>query len=300
MGKMKGLFAKNKKAAVRSNHSIAEEKEMAKPASSVEKARFTFLIEDAFQASRLEGVMALGNLHGKVKEGDTAYLYQSMKPPVVVTVMGIEIGPRSTVEWAKNQQVGLCLSLPEGVELSKYSVVSNILQQGEVVRNMEVENPRLLGLSMEYQRLHMVQDYFNVLLYELCQSYFVVPFYMDRPPIPSADGSLKFEKDAKVGFPVLQKEGEEKKSVLPVFTDQGALWKWKGAFHKDQPKQIMAIRLPDVIAYVKRGHAGFVLNPFGPVAVYLPAELLVQIEATQVYKEKFGRKEEKPQKETAE
>lgn len=298
MGKRKGLFAKNK--VMSGNAAVTEEKKMTKPVSAAEKERFTFLIEDAFQSSRLEGVMALGNLHGKVKEGDTAYLYQSMKQPVVVKVIGIEIGPRSTVEWAKNQQVGLCLALPEGVELSKYSVVSNILQQGEVVRNMEVENPRLLGLSMEYQRLHTIQDYFNVLLYELCQSYFVVPFYMDRPPLPSADGSLKFEKDAKVGFPVLKKEGEEEKSVLPVFTDQGALWKWKGAFHKDQPKQVMAIRLPDAIAYVKRSHAGIVLNPFGPVAVYLPAELLVQMEATQAYKEKFGMKEEKVQEKMTE
>lgn len=298
MGKMKGLFKKNKKAVAINNSPMPKVKEAPK---SAEKDRFTFLIEDGFNASRLEGVMVLGNLHGKVKEGDTAYLYQSMKQPVVVKIIGIEIGPRSTVEWAKNQQVGLCLEVPEGTELSKYSVISNILQQGEIAPNMEVENPRLLGLSMEYQRLHGMQDYFNVLLYELCQSYFAVPFYMDQPPLPSVDGSLKFGKDAKAGFPVLKKEGEEEKSVLPVFTDQGALWQWKGAFHKDQPKQVMAIRLPDVIAFVKRGHAGMVLNPFGPVAVYIPAELLAQIENTQVYKDKFKIKtEEKKQEEVTE
>lgn len=294
MGKIKELFRKNKKEQPEApKENAAEKRQENEPVRRKTERRFTLLVEDAFKTSRIQGMVVLGMLHGKMREGDTVYLYQSSKPAMKLEVEGIEIGPRKAVNVAQNQQVGLCLDLKEKDAIPRYAVISSISPQ-EAADAAMVENPRLLGLSMEYRRLHASQDYFNILLYELCHARFVVPFYMDRPPLPNPDGTLSFGKDAKAGFPSLKKSGDESKSVFPVFTDGGALWNWKGAFHPDQPKQAAAIRLPEVIRHVKNGHDGMVLNPFGPVPVFLPLDLLEKVEQTDVYRKLSGaEKEEK-------
>lgn len=294
MGKIKELFRKNKKEQPEVSKDTAEEKKQGnEPVRRKTERRFSLLIEDAFQTNRIQGMMVLGMLHGKIREGDTVYLYQSSKPAMKLEVGGIEIGPRKPVNVAQNQQVGLCLDLKEKDAIPRYAVISSISPQ-EAADAAVVENPRLLGLSMEYPRLHTNQDYFNLLLYELCQARFVVPVYMDRPPLPNPDGTLSFGKDAKAGFPSLKTSGDETKSVFPVFTDNGALWNWKEAFHPEQPKQTAAIRLPEVIRHVKNGHDGMVLNPFGPVPVFLPLDLLEKVEQTDVYQKLSGaEKEEK-------
>lgn len=294
MGKIKELFRKNKEEQPgASRENIEKKRQENGPVRKKPERRFTLLVEDAVRPSRVQGTIVIGMLHGKVREGDTIYLYQSSKPAMELVVNGIETGPRKAVNVAQNQQVGLCLDVGEKDAIPRYAVISSISPQDAADTAM-VENPRLLGLSMEYPRLHTNQDYINLLLYELCQARFVVPFYMDRPPLPNPDGTLSFGKDAKVGFPSLRKSGDEARSVFPVFTDGGALWNWKDAFHPEQPKQIAQIRFPEVIRHVKNGNEGMVLNPFGPVPVFLPLDLLEKVEQTDVYRKLSGvEKEEK-------
>ncbi len=294
MGKIKELFRKNKgEQPGASRENIEKKRQENGPVRKKPERRFTLLVEDAVRPSRVQGTIVIGMLHGKVREGDTIYLYQSSKPAMELVVNGIETGPRKAVNVAQNQQVGLCLDVGEKDAIPRYAVISSISPQ-EAADTAMVENPRLLGLSMEYPRLHTNQDYINLLLYELCQARFVVPFYMDQPPLPNPDGTLSFGKDAKVGFPSLRKSGDEARSVFPVFTDGGALWNWKDAFHPEQPKQIAQIRFPEVIRHVKNGNEGMVLNPFGPVPVFLPLDLLEKVEQTDVYRKLSGvEKEEK-------
>ena len=106
---------------------------------------------------------------------------------------------------------------------------------------------------------------------------------MDRPPVPQADGSLAFGEDAFVGFRPLKKADDDSQLVFPAFTDELATMSWKEAFQKDQPKRFATMQLPYLIEYVRKGHAGLVVNPFGPVPVYFPKELLEQVEKSEVY-----------------
>ncbi|MBQ9767130.1 MAG: SseB family protein [Lachnospiraceae bacterium] len=293
MGKLKNIFQKNKG---QSNAPVNKTTEAPKNVKAMERKnerrRFSLLVEDAVEVQRLQGIMVLGTIHGKIKEGDTVYVYQSSKPPMELKVLALETGPRVTAEIAKNQKVGVCLNVEDKELISRYSVLSSVSPR-EVLAGGKaaVENPRLLGLTMEYQRLHETPEYFNLLLYELCYARFAAPFYMDQPPIPSSDGTVRFAPGAKVGIPSLKKSGDETKSVFPVFTDLGAMWNWKDAFHEDQPRQTVVLRLPEVISFASQGHDGIVINAFGPVPVYLPLDLLEQVAQTEMFKKLFEKKE---------
>lgn len=254
--------------------------------------RFTLLVEDAFESSRLQGVMVLGKIYGRIRVGDTVYLYRGEKPTLKLNVLAIENGPRDMTETAKNQKTGICLDLEDLSEIPKYSVICSTPPMETIERDTPIENPRLLGLTMEYKNLYQNPEYFDALVYEVCKARLVVSLYMDQPPVPNPDGTFSFGKGAHIGFPALKKWDDDTKSVFPVFTDWGALYNWKGAFHEGQPKRTVNLRIQDAIAATKNGHAGMVINPFGPATVYFPLELLEQIEQTEGYRKMFQEKEQ--------
>lgn len=245
--------------------------------------RCTLLVEDFFESSRIQGVMVIGNLHGRVREGDTLYMYQQGKPVKEVHVIGIELGPRDVVETARDQQVGLGFDLESIDEVSRYTVFSSVKPvEGEMAIRI-IENPRLFGLMMEYERLYQNSAYMDALLYELCYAKFLIPLYMERPPIPQADGSMTFGKETFVGFHSLKKADDESQVVFPAFTDEVATMTWKEAFQEGQPKRFATMQLPHLMMEVRKGHAGIVINPFGPVPVYFSKELLDQVEQSEVF-----------------
>lgn len=255
--------------------------------------RYSLLAEDIFESSRLQGVMVVGNLHGKLREGDTMYVYQPKKPVMEVHVLKIELGPREEVAMAKDQQVGVCLDIENVEEISKFAVLSNIKPVEEGAEKRAVENPYLVGLTMEYSRLYTNSAYMDMLLYELCYARFLLPIYMDRPPVPQPDGTLGFGPDAQIGFRSLKKWDDETQSIFPVFSDEVALGAWKGAFQEGQPRQLASMFLPNLIEYVEKGgHAGMVLNPFGPIPVFFKKELLQTVKESEIFKARYVKKEE--------
>lgn len=292
MGRMKSLFRKNKavKAAEKNAERSAENTQTS--AKKGKMRNYTLLVEDVFETNRLQGVMVVGNLYGKIKQGDTMYLYQPEKPVKEVHVKTIELGPRDEVFSAKNQQVGLCLDLESVDEVSKYAVLSNIRPAVGQIAERIVVNPRFLGLTMEYRRLYTNSTYMDELLAELCRSRFLMPLYIGQPPVPQADGSFAFASDAQVGFHSLKKWDDESQTVFPAFTDELATLNWKDAFEEGQPRRFGAMYLPKVIEFVEKGHAGLVINPFGPVSVFFPAELLAQVKESEFYKKMFAKPNE--------
>ncbi len=289
---IRDLIRKNRKAEVleKVQANVEKKKNAKRPAKL---RRYSLMVEDVFETSRLQGVMVIGNLYGKVKVGDTMYLYQPDRSVKEVHVVTIELGPRDEVEVAKNQQVGLCLDLESIEEVSKYAVLSSVKPLPAELAERIIENPRLFGLMMEYRRLYTNSNYMDEVLKELCHAKFVVPLYMDRPPVPQEDGKVGFGSDAQVGFRALKKWDDASKTVFPAFTDEVALMSWKDAYHEGQPKRLATMQLPYIIDYVdKGGHAGFVANPFGPVSVYFPRELLKQVQASEVFEERYLMKEE--------
>lgn len=293
MGRLTTMFQKNREGKKSAKGSEQTAKIGKREAEKKENRRFSLLVEDALETQRIQGIMVLGTVHGKIKEGDTVYLYQSMKPPVELKALALETGPRVAAELAKNQKVGVCLNVEDATMIPRYSVLSSVSPREVLAGGKSAaENPRLLGLTMEYPRLHENKEYFNLLLYELCYARFVAPFYMEQPPLPDVDGTMKFAPEAKVGIPSLKMNGEEEKSVFPVFTDLGAMWNWKEAFHKEQPKQTVILRLSEVISFASQGHDGIVINAFGPVPVFLPLDLLQQVAKTEMFKKLFEKKVE--------
>ncbi|MBQ8798315.1 MAG: SseB family protein [Lachnospiraceae bacterium] len=266
---------------------VKKEVEKQTEKKSGKRRRYTLLVEEVVESARMQGVMVIGNLHGRIREDDTMYLYQPGKPVREVKVVGIELGPREIVDTAKNQQVGLGLDIEDVNEVSRFAVLSSVKPAEGELANLIIENPRLFGLMMEYKRLYQNTAYMDELLYELCHAKFVVPLYMDRPPIPQADGSAEFSKDAFVGFRSLKKPGDDNEVVFPAFTDELATASWKDAFQEGQPKRFATMQLPHLLVEVRRGHAGLVINPFGPVPVYFPKELLDQVEKSTVFFERY-------------
>ena len=88
--------------------------------------RCTLLVEDFYESSRMQGVVVSGNLHGRVKEGDTLFLYHPEKPLKIVHITSIELGPREFVDTAKDQKVDLCLDLESLDEIARYAVLSSV------------------------------------------------------------------------------------------------------------------------------------------------------------------------------
>ncbi len=287
MGRVKSMFKKNKAVAAADKERTLQQKEERK---KIERdRRYTLLVEDFFESNRLQGVMVIGYLHGRVREGDTMYLYRQDQPVKEVHVLAIELGPREMVETAKDCQVGLCLDLDSTEDVSKYAVVSSIKPVEEERAALVIENPRLFGLMMEYPRLYTNSVYMDALLYELCYAKFLVPLYMDRPPLPKEGGGMEFSQDTFIGFRSLKMPNDESQVVFPAFTDEVATMLWKDAFQEDQPKQFATMQLPHLMVEVDRGHAGLVINPFGPVSVYLPKELLSKVERSEVFEKRYVR-----------
>ena len=100
---------------------------------------------------------------------------------------------------------------------------------------------------------------------------------------------MTFDENTFVGFRPLKKADDDSQLVFPAFTDELATMSWKEAFQKDQPKRFATMQLPHLLQYVNNGHAGLVVNPFGPVPVYFPKELLAQVEKSEVFRKRYVR-----------
>lgn len=286
---VKDLFRRSKEAELAQNKEMKSVGKKVGDKKEGREKRCSLLVEEIFESARIQGVMVIGNLHGRVREEDTLYLYQPGKPVKEVQVIGIELGPREVVETAKDCQVGLGLDIEDINEVSKFAVLSSVKPaEGEMAQRV-IENPRMFGLMMEYGRLYQNAAYMGELLYELCYAKFVIPLYMERPPIPQEDGSMAFGEETFVGFRSLRKADDDSQVVFPAFTDEVATLGWKDAFQEGQPKRFATMQLPHLLVEVNRGHAGLIVNPFGPVPVYFPKELLMQVERSEVFRKRYVR-----------
>jgi len=299
MGKMKSFFRKKQMPEqVQKQVQEQTQKQMQKKQQEMlreavrrdpKERRYCLLVEDMFESSRMQGVMVIGNIHGRVRLGDTMYLYQPDRPVKEVTVTTMELGPRDVVDTAKDCQIGLCLNLERVDEVSKYAVLSSVKPLTGQLAERVIENQRLFGLMMEYARLHENTAYMNALLTELCYAKFILPLYVDRPPAVDETGRMAFDENTFVGFRPLKKADDDSQLVFPAFTDELATMSWKEAFQKDQPKRFATMQLPHLLQYVNNGHAGLVVNPFGPVPVYFPKELLETVEKSEVFRKRYVR-----------
>lgn len=249
--------------------------------------RFTLLVENLSVLPEEQGVVVGGILYGTVQKGDEIYIIHPMGNIVTSKVDGIEVGPNQTADHAENQKITMLLrDIKSATQVPKYTVLTSIKPQTTVDTKVAVENPQLLGMSMDYPRLCKDNTYVNLLIYVLCHAHYVVPASVDKEPVNNGNGTVNIQQDTRMRFPSLQDPADKSKNVFPIFTDWAALSNWKNLFDETHPPKSIIMRFPDVVAVCKG--SGVVINAFGPTPVLLSEQMITQIVGMEGYKQEFG------------
>lgn len=244
-----------------------------------EVRRFTLLIEDLSPLPEEQGVVVGGILYGTVQKGDEIYIIHPMGTISTTKVDGIEVGPNQTADRAQNQKITMLLKGVKDVnQVPKYTVLTSIKPQTTVDANTAVENPQLLGLSMDYPRLCKDNTYMNLLVYVVCHANYVVPASVDKAAAENGDTRMR--------FPSLQDPADKSRNLFPVFTDYAALANWKNLFDENHPPKAIIMPFPNAVK-VCNGN-GIVINPFGPMPILLADKMIEQIVGMEGYKKEFG------------
>ena len=154
-----------------------------------------------------------------------------------------------------------------------------VLKRGE--QQALLDNPRLLAMMAEYVRFEGDKDYFGSMMAVAIDSSFLVPANI------SGDPNVPGKKH--IGFPGLKDKNDPSKIMLPVFTDANTMS--KGSFKalgQEKPTALnMSFAKIAAIAKDDR-HAGFVVNPYGPVVFTFPKALVDGLCLSSQFKEKYG------------
>lgn len=250
-----------------------------------DERRFTLLVDQTFELNDDEGILVVGDLFGKVKQGDSIYLLFPNNRMVVSVAEELEIGPGRAVTEAENDKVAIKISDIKRKEMvPPLTVVTNIVPNPDTKEGKELENPLLFGMTLEYPVRGTEPAYNNLLIYQICHTRFVVP---------ASITVISEEKEApkKVHFPTLPDMNNTGRQMLPVFTDWTALSRWEGLFDEEHPEQSVIMTFPEAVE-ICRGQ-GIVINPFGPMSIVLTTENIQQIVNLDSYKKEFGGGDDK-------
>lgn len=242
--------------------------------------RFVLMVENTYQLEDENGVVVVGNLHGKMKKGDKIYVLFPNNRMVISRAEELEIGPGRRVTEAEDDKVALQIfDVKEKKQIPPFSVITNIKPNPSTQTGRELENPLLLGLSMEYPTLGQKPAYNMLLIDLLCHTKYVVPAAINTTS--AAPG-----KGPQIQFPMLPDPINEKRIVLPVFTDWNALSRWEGIFNENHPEHSVVMSFQDAVSACQG--RGVLLNPMGPMPIHVTAENIQQITNTESYKKEFA------------
>jgi len=261
-----------------------EEAEETANASDEEDRRFTLLVEKAYQLEDENGVVVVGNLHGKIKKGDKIYVLFPNNRMLISSAEEIEVGPGRRVTEAEDDVVAIQIfEIKTKEQMPSFTIITNIVPSPDAKEGKELENPLLLGMSMEYPKYGQDITYNNLLIYILCHTRYVVPAKMNMDN--AAPG-----KRPMIQFPSLADPNKSGSYSLPVFTDWNALSRWDEVFDEKHPTQSVVMPFQDAVSVCKG--RGIVINPFGPMVISLSEENINQIVNMENYKREFGSGEE--------
>ncbi len=252
-------------------------------ATDDEDRRFTLLVEDAYQLEEENGVVVVGNLHGKIKKGDKIYVLFPNNRMMTSTVEELEVGPGRRVTEAEDDKVAVQIfEIKKKEHMPAFTIITNIVPNPDAKDGKELENPLLLGMSMEYPKYGQQVNYNNLLIYIMCHTRYVVPASIN------ADGAAP-GKAPLIQFPSLAEPNGSGRYALPVFTDWNALSRWEGLLDAERPVQLLVMPFQDAVEVCKG--RGIVINPFGPMVISLSAENIQQIVNMENYQKEFGNRQ---------
>ena len=283
-----GLFDKKKKEKSTAEAAENIKLEDADVTASVDTSRrFSVIVDGVTTMLDGNGSIVSGTLFGKVLKGDKVYVYMAGVPAVECEVQAVEAkleDRTSIVDEAEDTNVSLQLTLPDEVQLKKYSVITNVPPQDKVNPKVSVENPALAGIINGMTTYGKDNGFHATAAYHVSHGHFLTPIKMDAEPEVNENGVAVIKKDTRIGFYMLKSQiklagtPEDKDSmVLPLFTDWTSLRRWEG-----------------LDALLKRGdaYAGIAINPFNPVPCTLPIPYLDTITGTPGYQAEFAPKSE--------
>ncbi len=232
--------------------------------------RFSLVAENIFEVDKDESIAIAGNIHGKISIGDEFFIiHPKFREPLTAKVYMLVVN-KETCDSASECRVAIkILTKMPPEEIPKYAVISNIAPQIVNDPSKPVENPFLLGLTTEYNRLVNESEFTFAFMVALLTSRYITPTDMELSA-PLDDGRVAI-KDSKVNFKLLRHPNNENLLVLPLFTDKSALSLWKDALtQKDSNGKAKVLIMPfERFAQVGLKSGGIVINPFGPAPVYV-------------------------------
>ena len=300
-----GLFDKKKKEKAAAEAAENIKLEDADVTASVDtNRRFSVIVDGVTTMLDGNGSIVSGSLFGKVVKGDKVYVYMAGAPAVECEIQAIEAKleeKTSIVDEASDTKVSLQLTLPDEVQLKKYSVITNVPPQDKVNPKVSVENPALAGIINGMTTYGTDNGFHATVAYHVSHGHFLTPIKMDAEPEVNEKGVAVIKKDTRIGFYMLKSQiklagtPEDKDSmVLPLFTDWNSLRRWEGLSKDGQKVHTQILSFQDVYALLKRGdaYAGIAINPFNPVPCTLPIPYLDTITGTPGYQAEFVHKTE--------
>ena len=266
------------------NESAKEEEKPEKPQETADAAkkneaaeepakptRFTLVVENVFVVDENESIAAVGNLHGKLNAGDKFWIIHPKFPQGILATAETLVVGEETPETAENCRLAIKMTeVTDPGDIPRFAVISNIQPQMQPERNTPVENPFLIGLTCEYNRLVKDNEFTYTFMVALLTARYITPADMQIDTPDPETGKVRL-KDSKISFKLLHHPNDDKQLVLPIFTDMAALSLWKAALETDEngekPKTVL---MPfDRCADIGTKNGGLVVNPFGPAPVFV-------------------------------
>lgn len=238
------------------------------PTPESKRTRFTLVVENVFTVDENESIAVVGNLHGRINKGDKFYLIHPKFPTGIVASAETLVVDKETPDFAENCRVAIKMTdIKDPAEIPKFSVVSNVAPQVRPDPSKPLENPFLVGLTCEYNRLVKDNEFTYTFMAGLLTSRYITPADMELEA-PDAEGKTTV-KNSKISFKLLRNPNDPNTLALPIFTDMAALRLWKGALdgtpEGEKPKTLL---MPfERCAEIGLRNSGVVVNPFGPAPV---------------------------------
>lgn len=249
-----------------------EREEEAKTKKAVVRRFFLMVTSAEDRADSTYGLK--GNVYGEIKIADKIYVYRPDDSVLEGRVEAIENESDESVDSIKNSLGRVIVKFNTETEAGMdaevvvpvYSVLTCLKMLHKDDPKAPVENPYLLGLTLEYKNYMKDKQFMRLLVKHISAGKFVVPI---QPAQPSENGGKPIIK-----LITLKRSPDDKLPMVPLFTDIAALTAWKELFEKQGKPSIAMLDFKDLAKKTQIEGPDFVLNPNGPVTINFPREVV--------------------------
>lgn len=268
--RQKALALENQVRDTASNH--VEESQSAKESPAQKFFMLVETIPEYLEAEK-NNILVEGIVYGNVSKGDQIFLYNTDNNIITSSVVSVRNESGEAVDSIVNERAVLELKSDKVTEVKRFALVTNAVPD-EIAEKKTITNPRVLGLSLDFNRFARDTDYFTTLINAIIRGNFITHGKVDK----GANGK------ARIGIISLQDNNDPGKRLIPVFTDRFTMSKAKIGRVEDKITNI-SLKFPDLARFASADeHDGFVINPFGPVAIKIPKALVIEILNNESYK----------------